>query len=129
MNRRYGKCMGMAIMGLLMLATKASACGVCIEDTVAVTYDHAVVRQARARHHVVVFTAIAGNADSGTLVRNVKAAAVRAPGVARDSVRTATAPAALSFAVDPGIAAPETAIAAIERSASGVKLSVLRIVR
>ena len=93
-------------MGLLVLATKASACGVCIEDT-----------------------AIAGQADSQTLVRRVKAAAVRAPGVARDSVRAAIAPAALSFAVDPGIAAPEAAIAAIERSSSGVKLSVLRIVR
>ena len=129
MNRRYGKNMRVAVIGLLMLATKASACGVCIEDTVAVTYDHAVVRQALARHHVVVFTAIAGDANPGTLARRAKAAAVRAPGVARDSVRAATAPAALSFAVDPGIAAPETAIAAIERSASGVKLAVLRIVR
>ena len=115
MNRRCGKSLRVAIMGLLMLATKAWACGVCIEDTVAVTYDHAVVRQALARHHVVVFTAIAGNADSGTLVRNVKAAAVRAPGVARDSVRAAIAPAALSFALDPGIASPEAAIGAIER--------------
>ena len=128
MKRRYGHGMRVAVLGLLVATANASACGVCIEDKVAVTYDHAVVSQALARRHVVVFTAIEGNADAQVLVR-VKQAAARARGVAPRSVRASTDPGALSFALDPGLATPEAAVAAIEQSASGVRLSVLRIVR
>jgi len=120
-----------AAIALGAASMPAAACGACIEDKVAATYDHAVVTRAAARHQVVVFASIEGNANAATLARDVKAAAARAPGVDRASIRTAADPAALSFAVDPRIAAPEATLAAIEKStrAVQVKLSALRIVR
>ena len=122
-----GSCLGL----ILALPTPAAACGACVEDQVAATYDHAVVMRAAARHYVVVFAAIEGSGNAQLLVRQVKAAAERAPGVDRASVRTAVDPSALSFAVDPSVAAPEATLAAIEKGmrAVQVKLPVLRIVR
>jgi hypothetical protein len=114
---------------LLAAAAAASACGVCVEDKVAVTYDHAVITRAAQRHHVVVFAAIEGRGDAHALARSVRAAAARLPGVDRDSIRTAAEPAAISFALDPGVAAPEATLAALEKSGAGLRLPVLRIVR
>jgi hypothetical protein len=118
--------------GLLLGASlQACACGVCIEDKVAVTYDHAVVTEATARRHVVVFAAIDGKADAQVLAREAKSAAARSRGVDRGSVRSASSPAALSFALDPGVQAPEAALGAIERAAGtpGLRLTLLRVVR
>jgi purine nucleoside phosphorylase len=117
-----------AAIGSLLTAT-AFGCGVCIEDKIAVTYDHAVVSQALARHQVIVFTALEGDAAAQTLARKAQAAAMRARGVLRDSVRVASEPPALSFVVDPTVAAPEAVLGSIERSTPGVRLSTLRVVR
>ena len=126
-NLMAGACLG----SMLASPMPAAACGACIEDQVAATYDHAVVIRAAARHHVVVFAAIEGSGNAQMLARQVKAAAERTPGVDRASVRTAVDPSALSFAVDPSVAAPEATLAAIEKGtrAVQVKLPVLRIVR
>jgi hypothetical protein len=108
----------------------AAACGVCIEDKVAVTYDHAVVTDATARKHVVVFAAVEAKGDAQRAARDVKSAALRVRGVDRETVRAAASPAALSFALDPAVAAPEQALISIERaSPTPVKLSLLRVVR
>ena len=115
---------------LWVLAAPAVACGVCIEDKVAVTYDHAVVMDATARSHVVVFAAVEAKGDAQRAARAVKSAAVRVRGVDRATVRAAASPAALSFALDPAVAAPEQALASIERaSPTPVKLSLLRVLR
>jgi len=117
------------VMALALIPPPAHACGACVEDKVAATYDHAVVERAAARHEVVVYAAIEGRGDARALARSVKAAALRAPGVDRSSVRAAAEPAAVSFALDPRVAAPEATLAALERAQPGLKLPVLRIVR
>ena len=43
------------VVGLCAAPMTAIACGACVEDRVAATYDHAVMTQAVARHHVLVF--------------------------------------------------------------------------
>src|SRR5215470_13558454 len=48
-----------ASLGFLLPAT-ASACGACIEDKIAATYDHALIDRAIASHRQVVFVAIEG---------------------------------------------------------------------
>jgi hypothetical protein len=105
----------------------ALACGTCIEDKVAATYDWDVVQQASVRRHVVVFAAVEAPADAKALA----SAAARVPGVDRASVRTADSPRALSFALDPKRASPKAALAAIERAPglSGVRLTLVRVMR
>lgn len=123
--------LGLVALAALAPAGPAAACGVCVEDKVAVAYDHAVVTRAAAQEHVVVFTAIDGMGGAEDLARDAGAAAKRVRGVDRDSVRSASAPAALSFALDPRVRSPESAVAAIEKQARtpGLKLTVLRVVR
>lgn len=120
-----------AAAALALAAGPAGACGVCVEDKVAVTYDHAVVVRAAAQKHVVVFASIDGMGGAEDLARDASAAAKRVPGVDRDSVRSASAPVALSFALDPAARSPESAVAEVERRAKspGLKLSVLRVIR
>ncbi len=105
----------------------ASACGVCVEDKVAATYDYDVVQQATKRHHVVVFAAVESSADPALL----RKAAARVKGVDRASVRAAANPRALSFALDPRSATPQSALAAIERqpALSGVRLTLIQVMR
>jgi len=121
--------LAVACIAASALAPPAWACGACAEDRIAVTYDHAVVAHAAERHHVVVFAAIEGRGDAKALARAVRTAARRSPGVDRESVRTAADPAAVSFALDPRVAAPETTLAALERTQPGLKLTMLRIAR
>lgn len=105
----------------------ALACGVCVEDKVAATYDHAVVTDAAARHRVVVFAAVDGHADAATQSQALKRAAARVPGIDGASIRTADSPAALSFALDPRTRSPQSALAAIERGARGPHLTLLKV--
>jgi hypothetical protein len=107
----------------------AQACGVCIDDKVAATYDHAIVMRAMERRHVVVFAEAAGNATGADLARAMKAAAARVRGIDRESVRSAPAPLTLSFALDAKVRTPEDALAAVERGMPGVKLAMLRVMR
>lgn len=123
------------MMDRLMLAValavplQAWACGACVEDKVAATYDHAVVERAKARHHLVVFAAFEGNAEAATLAREIKRAAARAPGVDVDSIRTAADPTAVSFALDPRVATPDATVATIARaSRNPVRVAVIRVV-
>jgi hypothetical protein len=114
-----------------MLPAAALACGVCIEDRVAATYDHAVIVRAQAEHRVVVFASIDGFGDARALARTAERAAANVRGIDRRSVRSAFEPgAALSFALDPALADPPAALAAIERGApgKGLKLELLRVV-
>ena len=91
---------------VLTVAMPAAACGVCVDDKVAAAYDHAVVTEAAARQHVVVFAEVRGPGAVEALVRKAKQAAGKVRGVDRASVRAAASPAALSFALDPKVATP-----------------------
>jgi hypothetical protein len=92
---------------LICFITSAQACGICDEDKVAATYDHAIVTQATAHHHAVAFVAVDGMdgapVDLGDAVK-MRAASLK--GIDRSSVRVSISPPALSFAYDPAIQSP-----------------------
>lgn len=110
---------------LAAFAPEAShACGACIEDTVAATYDHGVVERAAAHGDVMVFCAVTGPLDASRL----KETARRVRGVKPQSVRVSAEPAALSFAVDPKAQSPQATVDAVQRSAArGTRLTIVRL--
>jgi len=115
-------------MAIATFPVVAAACGVCLEDKVAATYDHAVVEQALDTRRSIVFTEMRGSTDAATLVRKAKAAAARVRGVDRASVRGNPSPLTLSFVLDRGVAAND-AVAAVERTAGvpGLELTILKV--
>jgi hypothetical protein len=107
----------------------ALGCGVCVEDKVAVTYDHAVVQAAIEGHRQVVFVALDGR-EATRAGKRIVSAAARVKGVDPASVRYAASPAAFSFALARD-AAPDAAVAAF-RSALGrvdVRMRLIRLLR
>jgi hypothetical protein len=123
------------LVGLVVLVLSATfaaaslACGVCVEDKVAATYDHAVVMRAGALRHLVVFGEIDGAVDVKTVIAGIPAAAKRVQGIDRGTVRTSASPSAFSFALDPAAQSPESAVAELQKRlrTHGVRLSVLRV--
>lgn len=112
-----------------MQAAGALACGVCIEDKVAATYDHAVVERAHARKQVMVFVEVVAPSGAASGVTAAGRAARSLRGVDASSVRTRDEPATLSFALDPAVRAPEAAVKAIEKTGGkGVKLKLLKVI-
>jgi hypothetical protein len=114
------------------IAGAALACGACVEDKVAATYDHTVVTAALAERHVVVFAAIEGPGTPRSLAIEAKKAAMRIGGVDVKSIRSAHEPApALSFSIDPGKQSAQQALTAIESSVGHkpMKLTLLQIIR
>jgi hypothetical protein len=122
---------GIAAALAALASSGALACGVCVEDRIAATYDHAVVTQAAAQHHVVVFAAVEGTGVPSEASRMLKEVAAKLEGVDGASVRAAESPRALSFALDPRSATPEAALAAIQRAPrlAGVRLTLIRVMR
>ena len=119
-----------AVLGMAALGT-AMACGVCIEDKIAATYDHAMVTRARAQGRIVVFAEPRANVEAGTLAQKLSSAAAHARGVDPASVRTSQAPASLAFALDPKVASTTAALNAIRKAAgiSRLELVELRVIR
>ena len=111
------------------MSSAALACGVCIEDKVAVTYDHAVVRAATKAHRQVVFVALDG-AEATRVGSRIVAAAARVKGVDRASVRYAPSPPAFSFVLARDVP-PDQAVAAFRSAVDGidVRMAVIRLVR
>lgn len=99
------------------------ACGACIEDKIAATYDHRVAERAAAAGDVMVFCELNGPFDLSRL----KAAAERVRGIKPRSVRISLQPAALSFAVDPRLRSPQAAVDAVQRSLPAKGLSIVRL--
>lgn len=104
-------------MSALLLAI---ACGVCLEDKVAATYDHALVQRALAQGRIVVFAEPRSPLDAAHL-RKVAAAASRAPGVEAATVKTSDAPASVSFVLDPRRASAKSTVASL-------KLDLLKVI-
>jgi hypothetical protein len=120
---------GLAVIGF-MTPMLAVACGACVEDTVAATYDHAVVERAATQGKVLVYALIDGAGDAKALANKAGDAARRVAGVDRTSVRVSAAPLALSFAIDPKAQTVDGAIASMQQRGhdQGIKLSVVRVV-
>ena len=112
---------------LTALAPSASqACGACVEDKIAATYDHAVVLQAATRGDVMVVCEVSGALDA----KQLKQAVQRVRGVKPQSVRVSAQLAAVSFAVDLAVRSPQDAVAAAQRSlAPGSRLSIVHLGR
>ncbi|MEP6609804.1 MAG: hypothetical protein ABJA83_14165 [Burkholderiaceae bacterium] len=89
----------------------AWSCGICDEDTVAATYDHAVVARAAAGRQTVVFVAVDAAVEPHAFERRIATVAPRIRGVVRNSVRTASAPLGFSFAMNPATQSPAAAVA------------------
>ena len=104
------------------------ACGVCIEDKVAATYDHAVIQRAIERHQQVLFVAIGGEVQSDAIGRKIAGARVR--GVVSGTLRTSASPPAFSFALD-AKEEPAHALAGFQKAVhdSRAQLTLVRIVR
>ncbi|HLX30397.1 MAG TPA: hypothetical protein VKV24_18110 [Casimicrobiaceae bacterium] len=122
---------------LALLATAAAigmsgavyGCGVCVEDKIAATYDHAVIRDAIAAHRQVIFVALDGN-DATRIGQRIVSAAARVPGMQKASLRYAVSPPAMSFAVAK-VVAPDKALAAFQKAVAGmdVRMRIVRIMR
>lgn len=120
---------GIATVAAIVASGVTIACGVCIEDKIAATYDHAVIHDAIASHRQVIFVALEGR-DGALAGERIIAAARRVPGMQTASVRYAAAPPAFSFAISKNIA-PDKALAAFQTATKGmdVQMRVVRIMR
>ena len=117
--------------GLLLSAQGALACGHCVEDRVAMVYDHSVIVRALNKRHEVAFLAIEGPlVSSPTLQREVERAIESTPGVDRRSARVSLAGASLSFAHDPVRAPLGSIMRSLDKSlgAKGIRTALLRVV-
>ena len=119
------------VAAALLAPAAALACGACVEDKVAATYDHAVVAKATQHGKVVVFAEPRSATDPARLERLLRTAAARAPGVEPASVRASQSPAALSFVLDPRGHDPEKTLAAIRGAAklADLQLVLLKVMR
>jgi hypothetical protein len=106
-------------------AIEASACGACVEDKVAATYDYDVVQHAIARGDVVVFCDVKGQMDTERLRKALR----KLGGVDKSSIRVSTAPQAVSFALDTAKQSIDDAAAALQRDAGGLEIEVVRTIR
>lgn len=117
-----------AIAGLLLAlgAPGAFACGYCVEDKIASTYDHAVVTRALAQRHHVAFFHIDGPLVPGDATKKaLEALAESTPGVDKGSVRVAVDTLTLSLAFDPK-ATPLIAVqTAMDRKLAAKKLALM----
>lgn len=121
MTRGTAAAWGFAIA--LALAPRAWACGACVEDKIAATYDHAVVQGAAARGRVIVFCELSGSIDPS----RVRKAAAGIRGLDRASVRISANPGALSFALDPARQSPRAAVAGLQRQMPATRVAILRL--
>ena len=111
-------------------APAALACGYCVEDKIASTYDHAVVTRALAQQHHVGYFHIDGLVASAATKneetrRALAALAEATPGVDRGSVRVAVDTFTMSFAFDPRRTSMAAAVAALDKKLAARKLALM----
>jgi hypothetical protein len=120
-----------ALAGILFVAQGALACGHCVEDKVAMVYDHSVIVRALDKRHEVAFLAIEGSlAASPKLQRELERAIESTPGVDRASARVSLAGASLSFAYDPARAPLGSILRSLDNNLGTkvIRTTLLRIV-
>jgi hypothetical protein len=115
---------------IALLPAVALACGACIEDKIAATYDHAIIDRAVASHRQVVFVAIEGPVSASKVVAQITAIAPKVRGVQVGSLRTSTSPPAFSFVLDSG-QDPRATVSTFRKSVTGreAQLVAIRVVR
>lgn len=115
---------GMAAAALVPMASHA--CGACVEDNVAATYDHQTITRAKTAGNVVVFCQISGQFDERQLLNSAR----RVQGVRAQSLRSSAQPPALSFAFDQTRQSPQAAVDAIARGLpASTRLSIVRVIK
>ena len=104
------------------------ACGACVEDRVAATYDHIVIDTATVRHDQVVFVAIDGAVNASKVNARIVTALPKVRGVRAGTLRTSRSPPAFSFALDAN-QTPEVAVAGFRKAIGdpAARLTVVRI--
>ena len=110
----------------LCVPASAWACGACIEDNIAATYDHAVIKRALEKHQQVVFVSVEGDVKAVDASRRIASANVS--GVVRGSVRTSASPLAFSFGLEAN-RSPAHTIEAFRRALAdpGAQMKMLRV--
>jgi hypothetical protein len=128
MMRRSGSTI--AVWLLALQAPAALACGYCVEDRIAATYDFSVVSGALDQRHEVAFFVIQGaggaNGMSGAAISRLLEGT---KGIDRNSVRVSVDAASLSFAFDPARAplGPILIAADGKLHSKGLSLALLRV--
>ena len=117
------------VAAILFLPAIAQACGACIEDKVAATYDHATVTSAAAKKQRVVFGEIDGPVDPRRVSEGILSMAAKIQGVQRGTVHASVAPPAFSFVLDPRVKTAAAATSELERrlAVPGLRLTVIRV--
>ena len=112
-----------AISAGALCAAQVFACGVCVEDKMAATYDHEVVQAALTQQKFVVFCEITGPVQPDQL----RKAAARVAGIDPRTLRASVEPAAVSFVVDPKLQTPEAAVAQLQSDiGASVNLTLIK---
>jgi hypothetical protein len=109
-----------------VLSVIAHACGLCIEDKVAATFDAGVRERAARIRHVVVFTEVRGPAAGAppTLRDFIARTLAATAGVDAGTVRVSLDPPAAAFACDPARHSPSVLLAAINPRLASRRLSL-----
>jgi hypothetical protein len=119
------------LAALLGAASAAQACGYCVEDKIASTYDHAQIARALGTGHHVAFYHLDGPlAQNDATKRALLSAAESVPGVDKGSARVALDTLTLSFAFDPRRTSLAAAQSALDRKLAARKISAfpLRVI-
>jgi hypothetical protein len=113
----------------LLAATACRACGLCDEDKVAATYDHAVVTTAASQHHRMMFAALVGPLPVGNaaLAGRITRELELTTGVDTRTARVSLSPAAVSLAWDPGKTTQQGLLAALAKALAPHGLGLRRI--
>ena len=115
-----------ALGALLLAATHAQACGVCVEDKMAAVYDHAVIGKALGQKHHVAFFHVDGPLMAGEATkRALEQAAGTSSAADKGSVRVSVESASLAVAFDPQRFPVATLQSDLERRLSAKKLSLM----
>lgn len=114
----------------MLAAPLARGCGLCVEDRMAATYDHALVVRAMTRGHQVVFTDISSPELTRTQWQMLARTVQSIGGVMRGSVRTSKSPTALSFEIDPRATTAADAITEINQrmGKQPIRVSLIRTI-
>lgn len=119
-----------AVLGAFALTAAPSviarACGLCVEDKVAATFDPSVRERAARIGHVVVFTEVRGPAAGAppALRDFIVHALAATPGVDSGTIRVSLEPPAAAFACDPSRHTPAALLAAVNPRLATRRLSL-----
>jgi hypothetical protein len=109
----------------LLFAMQALACGYCVEDKIAATYDHAVVTRALERGQHLAFFHVDGPEPRPPATRRALEDAASMPGVEKASVRISPDLLTLSLAFDPRQVSLAQVMARLDRKLAARKLSLM----